>query len=270
MLITTTIKSTTVRILATFCVMILCTSCTKYTYYYKQTKQEQTTQVIQKQALLPFNSMVINGKAKVLIVYDKNPTAFLAGQKQYIVDVHISVVDHTLYIYAPDSKRTSITVHTNNIINNITLKDNAILTTDNITGNNLILKNYDNATCTLNGEYTVNKIKQNSSQKIEIKWAHGNNINVESNTKGPIYLAGSVDNLQVFASNKAKVDAHYLKAQNAKIFTKDKAIVNVYSENYLQAFADDKSLIAYFVRPSILSKVTQKQANALYFSGSKY
>lgn len=255
-----------VRVAISFlCLSFLCSSCTQYMHYYEQKRQEQTTYVIQKQALEPFNKIVINGKAKVNMTYAKNSTVFLSGQKQYVVNVHISVVNNTLYVYAPDNQNANIEIHAKNIINSIVLKDSAIFMADNVGNNNLTLKIYDNAICILNGEYNLSNILQNSSQKIEVKWIYGDYLNIESHSKGNIYLAGAINALQIQTTKHAKIDAHYLKTKDAIVFAKDQSIAKIYPTNSLQAFADDDSLVAYFIRPQFLNKVTQKKGNILYF-----
>lgn len=238
---------------------LLCNGCA----HYQQYQQAQRAYVIETHALTGFSKVVVKGNINLELSQSQLSSIQLAGQKQYVAATDIKILNNTLYLSNQSSSAIKIKLTTAHVLREIVAADHIYLLVNNVSSKALNIYAYNEASVTLNGEFDIANIQQNGSGKIEIKWLNSNNLKIANNASGPIYLAGTVDTLALTATNHARIDGRYLRAQNATILATDNSRVDVLAIKTLDVFADKNSNVLYYKRPQEFNKITQDSANAL-------
>ena len=198
--------------------------------------------------LPPFKSIVLNGNATVELV-----------NGPYATDDDKTIVkNQVLFITFKASKISAPR------LKNITVANNSVVNAKNFKTSNLTITAKGNGTVNLEGKYNINKIYQYGSGRINIDWIDSDNLFIDSNSKGPIYLAGKVNSMVAKLTHNAMFDARYLRTKKASIFTTDTARAYIAVLDTLGAFAVDNSNIYYYKRPHKITVVTKGSGNVLH------
>jgi hypothetical protein len=261
------------KILWTFIIIVTifccgCINCQKHPpqqpqQYQQHYQQDKLAYITKTHYLAPFSSIVATSNAKIELTQGNIPAMYLAGQKQYVDSISANIINNTLYINNPNNAAVTIKLQAAHVLRNITVTDHTYISGNNIATKKLNIYACNEGNLKLNGKFDVANITQNGRGKIEIKWIDSNYLQIASNSKGPIYLAGTVDNLVAKLSGTARLEARYLRAQKAKILVTDQARADILAIQTLNAFADRNSNILYYKRPQEFNKVTKESGNVL-------
>lgn len=204
-----------------------------------------------------FRSVVLQGDTNAKLINGPYGVKNTGGH-----NIHIE--DQILYIDTkPNSNGSTVKIFAPEL-NNVTVTDNASVTAKKFKATGLNIFAEGNGTVNLDGQITVNKIYQHGNGRINIIWVDSCNLFVESTSDGPIYLAGTANNMITKLSNDASFDARSLRTQNAAVFTTDEARADIFVVNTLKAYAVDESNIYYYYkRPNKLTVVTKDSGNVL-------
>ena len=216
--------------------------------------------ITQTNKLPPFKTLVVEGDNPIELIngpYSTTVTGFQKNMKDYTA----KIVDQTLYVRTKKTVNLQVSAYD---LKNIIVKHHATLSTKNFRANHLNITTINNGSIQLDGLFNIDKISQHGSGRIDIKWISSNNLTIISNANGPIYLAGIANNVTAKLTKQAQLEARYLRAKNASIFTTDHAKANVLSLSSLKAFAVDNSQINYYKRPVKLTTVTKNSGNILH------
>ncbi|EKE00589.1 MAG: hypothetical protein ACD_21C00323G0004 [uncultured bacterium] len=190
--------------------------------------------------------------------------ASITGIKESLNGYQFNIKDQVLYVGTTASASNVAIKLFAPGLKNLTVTDNATINAKNFktAGLNVLAKN--NGTINLEGQYAVNKLYQLGNGRINISWIDSEKLFIDSDSKGPIYLAGIVNSMVIKLTHNAYLDARYLRAQKASVFTTDNARADVLVLDTLGAFAIDKSNIYYYKRPPHFTVVTKGKGNVLH------
>ena len=220
-----------------------------------------TTKLItQKHSLNRFKSVILSGNTTVELVNGQYATN-ITGSGKDLYSCHTDIRDQVLYINAKSSVAIKLIVPG---LKNITVTDNATLNAKDFITNNLTIIAKNNGTINLEGQFNIDKIYQRGNGRINITWVSSNKLFIDSNSGGPIYLAGIANNIVAKLTHNAQLDVRYLRTQKASVFTTDKAKADILVLDTLEAFAVDNSNIYYYKRPHYLTVVTRNSGNVLH------
>lgn len=239
-----------------------CCSCAHQQYHQKY-QQEQLAYVAKAYRPAPFSAVVITGNANVEMTQSNSSAISFAGQKQYVDGISTNVINNTLYIDNKIPSSVVIKLQSIYVLRNLVITNHAYLSGNNLATKKLNIYTANEAGITLNGEFDIANIKQNSSGKMEIKWINSNNLKIAGNGNGPIYLAGTTDNLTAKLFGNSRLEARYLRAQQATIMATDSARADVLAIKTLNAYADRRSNILYYKRPQEFNRVSKNSGNVL-------
>jgi hypothetical protein len=175
------------------------------------------------------------------------------------------VVNNILYVNVPAFLANEIEtkVFTTNLTK-LNVTGNSAVWSKKFRAANLEINTANHGDLKLEGEYSISKIIQRGAGKIDINWINSKKLIVDSNSNGPIYLAGEVKDMLVKLMSNSYLDAHYLRAHKAVVMTTDKAEANVTVLDALSGYAIDHSNIYYYKRPPSLTVVTRDSGNVLH------
>ena len=115
----------------------------------------------------------------------------------------------------------------------------------------------------LHTQLNVDHIEQHGSGMISIDWIKGNTLDIFTTGPGLIRLAGSVNTLNVRAIYNGRVDAKYLRTEDALIQTGHNAEVAVRPHISLNGFASHHSYIYYYKTPDFYTPRTYGSGNII-------
>lgn len=241
------------KILAIIAIVI--TGCT--------TPQHDSPPIItQKHKLQPFNSIVLTDNINAEIINGRH-AIHMTGPSNALSACQYKIQDKILYVETPSSTTIKSKIFAPQL-KNITVTKNAVVTAKYFKTKKLTIAAKDHGSINLEGWYAVDKIYQFSNGRINIRWLDVPKLFIESNSNGPIYLAGATKDFTAVLSHDSQLDARYLRAEKASVFTTDDARADVLAINSLNAFAVDKSNIYYYKRPPHLTVVTKNSGNILH------
>lgn len=212
-----------------------------------------------------FNEIILQGEAKVELLngYDNlqvDPT---------VPKPIISIDKKTLTIKVPKPKNNT-PINTNALIkiygkklHKITATDNSSVYAKNFTAPSLVIIAKQNGLINLIGNYRIDAIYQSGKGKINIDWVNSKNLFVSSNNNGLISLGGVADKMIAKLTNDAKLDAKYLRANQAEVFATDSAAADVWSSEILNGYAIDHSNVYYYKIPKKITTVSRDHGNVL-------
>lgn len=251
------------KILATTIILIFVAGCSGILTSNSNTNNFLgKTPITQKHKLKPFNSIVLTGNTIVELV-NGTYAMHVTGTKETLPDYQYKIKDKILYVEPRTTNLFQITIVAPKL-KNITVIDNATLTAKNFKTGRLTIAAKNNGTINLEGWYAVDKIYQFGSGRINIRWLDSSQLFIESNSSGPIHLAGITKNIIAKLSGDTQLDARYLRAEKVSIFTTDNARADVLAVDTLDAFAVDKSNIYYYKRPLHYNVITKDSGNVLH------
>jgi len=224
----------------------------------------KSNEFITKNHTLPsFNSIVVTGYASIELINGPCGTKISGLRKQS--DPHqFAIQDQVLYVSAPASTANANIAIPASRIKNLTVTDNATVTSKNLKTAGLNIAAHNNGTINLEGQLAINKITQTGNGRINIEWIDSNRLFIDSNSSGPLYLAGTVTHMVAKLTGNADLDARYLRAKKASILTTDHARADIVVLDTLNAFAIDNSSIYYYKRPKNLTPLTKDSGNVLH------
>ena len=242
------------KILAVIAIII--TGCTT-------TPQHDSSPIItQKHKLQPFNSIILAGNINAEIINGRY-ALHMTGPSNTLSACQYKIQDKILYVETSNDATIKSKIFTPQL-KNITVTKNAVVTAKYFKTKKLTIAAKDHGSINLEGWYAVDKIYQFSNGRINIRWLDVAKLFIESNSNGPIYLAGITKDFTAVLSDDSQLDARYLRTQKASVFTTDNARADVLAVNSLNAFAVDKSNIYYYKRPLHLTVVTKNSGNVLH------
>jgi len=222
-------------------------------------------EIITKNYLLqPFKSIVVEGNPTVTLV--NGPYGIkITGPREDLDNYKLSVVGQTLHIVtlSPSASSVFIKVTTHNL-KNLTVTDDATVNAKNFKTRGLTIVARDNGAINLEGRYKIDRISQHGNGRINIAWVDSCRLFVDSNSAGPIYLAGTAEGMGVKLAGNALLEARYLYTKIASVSTENRARADILAINKLKASAIDKSNICYYKRPHYLTVITKGSGNVLY------
>lgn len=234
-------------------ITILVTSCAPQ-------KQLLQPTITQNHDLSSFKSLIVSGNTNIELI--NGPYAInVFGTPKDLQGYQEQLLDKTLSISANYNVTIQLSVPE---LKNITVINNATINAQNFKTNHLTIIAKNNGAIDLKGRINIDKIYQHSNGRITVDWVSSDQLLVESDSNGPIYLAGRANNLTAKLTNNTQLDARYLRTKEATIFTTDKARADVLVLDTLKAFAVNKSNICYYKRPKHLTVVTKNAGNVLH------
>lgn len=211
-----------------------------------------------------FNEIVLQGDAKIELL-----NGYADLQVNSTIKPIISINKKILTINIPKIKN-NIPIENNTLIkvfnkkiHKITAADNSSVYAKNFRTKNLVIIANQNGTINLEGNYHIDAIYQSGVGDINIGWVDSKNLFINSNNNGLIRLSGVADKMIVKLTNDARLDAKYLRVNQAEIFTTDKALANVLVLNNLSGYAIDHSNIYYYKNPKKITMVSKDYGNIL-------
>jgi hypothetical protein len=241
------------KLLIAATILIFTTGCYQKSISNAQRLSSQDKITTQKYSLKPFKSIVLQGRASIELVngsYAANATGMKVASQVLHVGTPALATNVPIKVFAPGLK-------------NITVTDNATVSSKNFKTAGLSINAKNNGTINLEGQFAIDKIYQRGNGRINISWIDSNNLFIDSDSGGPIYLAGTANNMTIKLTRDSQLDARYLRAQKASVLTTDKARADVLAIDTLGAFAVDKSNVFYYKRPHDLTVLTKGSGNVL-------
>jgi len=214
--------------------------------------------------LAQFKSIVVKDGASVELV-NGSPAIEISGIRADKYDCQSFVVNNILYVSnnIKDKAPNVVMKVTAPDLKNITVMDRATINAEKFKGNNLVVTAKGKGDINLEGQINVKNIFQLGSGRINIDWVDSVALRVDGSGSGPICLAGRVDNMIVKLVKSSNLNARYLRARNASVFTVDKSTAEVTAIESLGAFAVDHSSIYYYKTPDKITVVTRDSGNVL-------
>lgn len=209
--------------------------------------------------LSPFKSIVLSGDAKVELVNGSYGIDVTGLQDGY--NWQNSLMNQVLYVKGDAS--INVIKITAPELKNITVTDNARVSSKDFSTRNLTIIAKGNGEVNLEGRLNVGRIFQFSNGRMNISWIDSDRLFLSGHGSGPIYLAGIADDVVVKLVKNSFLNARYLRTQKASVFTVNSARAEVLVIDDLDAFAIDKSSIYYYKRPEQLTVVTRASGNVL-------
>lgn len=150
-----------------------------------------------------------------------------------------------------------------NNIQTIRLEDNSSLNAQNYRSAGLHIVSASSGHAFLHGTMGVQNIEQWGTGMVSIDWVKCKTLNIFTQGPGLVRLAGHVDDLTIRAVGNGRVDAKYLRAEDASIQTTQIAEVAVTANDNLNTFASGHSYIYYYKTPNFISRRTDGSGNVL-------
>lgn len=237
--------------------LIGCCSCVCHKSY-------PTNFVTNSYSFAPCKSMVVSGQSSVVLTYGKG-TALVAGSPDSFKHLKVYEKNGVLYFNSSNNptQSTIIKIGMSNL-RQLIVAGNATVNAEDFSGRYLKIVAKDHGSIKLRGRVGAYNITQHGSGKIDIGWLDSYMLVVDSDGPGPIILAGTVEQILAKLADHAYLDARYLRARQASIFTTDHSTALVLPIDILKAFAADYSTINYYKRPKAITVVTKNHSNVLY------
>lgn len=219
--------------------------------------------------LPPFHTIVARGDINITLRNTQTPQVAIMNLAEPGRDmVHATVKNDTLYLIEtprPTAQRKSpiqVLVDANNI-QLIRLYEKSSLYVNNYNTPRFNIYSASSGNILLHSRLNVNHIEQNGSGMISIDWVKTNDIDIFTRGPGLIRLAGSVNSLNVRAIGHGRVDAKYLRTEDALIQTGNYAEVAVRPHLTLNAFAAQNSYIYYYKTPDFFTPRSSGSGNII-------
>lgn len=252
-----TLPASYAALFAAYLTLIICSGCATSA----QRTHEASVYVTQTYQLPQFSGINISGNSYVFLV-DGNPSAFVDVEQHNLKNINLKVSNGILYIDNTAAHPMMVKLHANNI-RTITVRGKASIFSHNIFTKHGEITALNNANISFDGIFDVRKITQQGRGKVAMKWIKSNELRIDANNDGPIYLAGVATHLTAKLTDNAFLDARYLRARHAEIFATNSARAEVMPVKSLDSFADKQSTIYYHKLPHKLNKVTRDSGNVL-------
>jgi hypothetical protein len=222
--------------------------------------------------LAPFNSIVAHGDINITLRNTNVPQVAVLNQNQPGRDLVIATVKNgTLYLsetpmpsctLVPRIRPLQVLVDANNI-QMVRLYDKSSIYAGNYRTNRFNIVSASSGNVLLHSQMDVKLIEQHGSGMISIDWVKGNTLDIFTQGPGLIRLAGSVNTLNVRAIGNGKVDAKYLRTEDAVVQTGHNAEVAVRPHLTLNGFASQHSYIYYYKTPDFITPRTYGSGNII-------
>ena len=207
-----------------------------------------------------FNEIVVQGDAEIELLNGHDDL-----QADPTTKPIISVNKKILTVNAAKSKNNVPIKIFNKKLRKITVTDNSKVYARNFKNPNLVIIAKQNGSVNLEGNYCIDAIYQNGTGKINIIWVDSKNLFISSNNSGLINLGGIADKMIAKLTNNARLDAKYLRVNQAEVFTTDSATADVWASESLSGYAIDNSNVYYYKTPEKLTIVSRDHGNVLKF-----
>jgi len=218
--------------------------------------------VTHRHNLPPFKAIELN-KNTTIELANGSYAVNITGPEKYLYDDQVSVTNQVLHVGASKSaSNTTIRVFAPGL-KKIAVTDNAVVNAKDFQTTDLTIIAKNNGAINLEGQYIINRIYQYGNGRINIDWINSDRLFIDSHSSGPICLAGTVNSMIAKLTHNASLDARYLRAQKASVFTTDTAQADITVLDTLEAFATDRSNIYYYKRPRNITVVTKESGNVL-------
>jgi hypothetical protein len=211
--------------------------------------------------LQPFKSIFLDSDTTIELSNGPYAAIIANVNEDDLYNYGFEVKDQVLRITAANNTLIKIVTPT---LNKITVTSNATVNAKDFKTSGLTIIAKNNGTVNLEGQLGIDKIQQRGSGRINVSWIDSDQLFIDSDSAGPLCLAGNVTNMEAKLMNHAQLDARYLRTQNASVFTTDSAHADILVLNTLGGFAMDDSSIYYYKRPKNITVVTKESGNVLH------
>jgi len=205
--------------------------------------------------LKPFHSIVARNDINITLRNADTPRVAILDQGHPgLVLVQATVKNGTLYLQETprppvgSTRPMQVLVEANNI-HLIHLRDKSSITADNYHSNRLDIISATSGNILLHTQLEVRHIEQHGKGMISIDWVKTPTLDIFTEGSGLIRVAGSTNTLHIRALDRGKVDAKYLRTEDAVVQTGHEAEVAVRPHLSLNAFASGHSYIYYYKTP---------------------
>lgn len=252
-----------IKLLVAATLLIFIVGCHKAAVFNTRQTTVIKEPITQKYNLQSFKSIALSGNTTVKLV-NGSYAVCITDLEENLSKYQINVTNQTLHITAPKTiNTTTIEVYAPKL-KNLIVAGNVTVSAKGFKTSGLTVTTKGNGTVNLDGQYIIDKVYQRGNGRINISWINSDNLFVDSDSSGPIYLAGTANNMVIKLMNNAELDARYLRTQKASVFTTDNARADILVLDTLGAFAVDNSNIFYYKRPHNLTVVTKESGNVLH------
>lgn len=222
--------------------------------------------LIQKYPVAHFNTIFLCGPANVAINDGATFLVATTGEAQALAQTQIFQQGHILYINVPNALAYRVSINiTVPYLKKLTIENGAFLWAKRLSIANLELINSGYRDLNLRGEFVTENIMvdQESRAKIAVSWLASNNIYVQANNRGPVWLAGRTTNLNLILRSDAYFDGKFLHTKNATVYAADSARADVRVIGFLNATTYQKSNVFFYAHPKKIKARTKDASNVL-------
>ena len=234
-------------------IFLCCVSCAKY-------QKQQAAPVVNSYTFPAFNKVAISGNARVELTNNGGRTSlYCSGIKRDLDGVNASVKGDTLYLSSA-SNVPIIRLNSGNL-KVVKVMGNAYVGANNFNTRSLGIIASGAGSITLQGRIGLTTINQMGSGKVDVKWIDSSKLVVGSDSRGPIYLAGVVKQLEVKLRDQSYLEARYLRAETAEVLATNRSQAHVVAIKTLNAYADESSNVYYHNHPQQINEVSKDSGN---------
>jgi hypothetical protein len=220
--------------------------------------------------LRPFTRIVADSDINITLRNSNTPQVAVMNRDQPGRDLIITTVKNgTLYLKDASTPRDArvreplqVLVDANGI-EMIRLNDKSSIYAPNYRAYHFNVVSYSSGNILLHGPVNADHIEHHGAGMISLDSVNVNKLEIFSSGPGLIRLAGSVDNLTVRGVRNAKIDAKYLRTQDAVIQSSGTSEIAVSADNSLNGFASGYSYIYYYKTPTFIVPRTYNSGNII-------
>lgn len=221
-----------------------------------------------------YDKIVVNGNFDIEFVpatHSDDP-ARITGDKAFVPHVEGVVLNHTLYLRMDPRYSYKITKPLYVRLPYKTLRNLTYQGTGNVILNKFKscyfqLNLQGNVNAWIKGDIVLADLDFNSDGKLVMYWINTTALKIHAGKKGTMLLAGIANNLEANLTDSAVLDAKYLRAKDAHIFTQDHSKAEVSVSHDLQMLATGQSNIYYYETPKLMGKYMRESGAIIDMEG---
>jgi hypothetical protein len=205
--------------------------------------------------LRPFHTIAASNDINITLRNSDTPRVAILDQGHPGLNlVQATVKNGTLYLKevprppVGSTRPMQVLVEANNI-HLIYLRDKSSITADNYHSNRFDIISATSGDILLHTQLDIRHIEHHGKGMISIDWIKTPSLDIFTEGSGLIRVAGSTNTLHIRAVDNGKVDAKYLRTEDALVQTCHQAEVAVRPHYTLNAFASGHSYIYYYKTP---------------------
>lgn len=164
-----------------------------------------------------FNTVVLEGSFSVFIEYSKNESLEIEAEENILPHIITEKIGNTLKIYTEENVYSTKAIKVRIGSDNISMVD-------------------------LNG-----------SGKVEITDFQNENLELELNGSGKMYVDGETENFEIQINGSGKVDSKKFTAENVEVEINGSGKVEIYSKKSIKSEVNGSGKIIYYGNPNEIS-----------------